>query len=215
MYQPHHFQVDDARALHDLIRNHALGLVVTNLEQGLEANHVPVLLDPDSGPHGRLRFHLARANPLVEALDGQREALFVFQGQSSYVSPDWYRSAHMVPTWNYAVVHAYGVPRAVDDAGLIDLLDGLSASQEGRLEKPPWTADKLPSDVYASMRRAIAGFEMPIRRLQGKWKMSQNRRADDRRGVIAALEDLGHAAGAETAQAMRDLLDREVLPGKP
>jgi transcriptional regulator len=193
MFQPPAFRVDDPELQQTLIRDHALGLLVTSI-------------DGSPGPHGGLRFHLSRGNPLVDALNGQREALFVFQGAESYVSPDWYRSSGMVPTWNYAAVHAYGTPEPVDDNGLVDILTDLSAAQEGRLDKPPWTADKLDDKAYAQMRRGIVGFHMPIARIQGKWKMSQNRRLDDRKGVVSALSDMGTENAVNTADIMSELI---------
>ena len=210
MYRPQAFRIDEPQHLHRLIREHALGLLVVALDGTLEASHVPVLLDADAdAPHAALRFHLARANPLAAALDGTREALFVFQAEQAYVSPDWYQSEHMVPTWNYAAVHAYGRPAPLDDVALQRLLGDLSAAQESRLDKPAWTTDKMPEDLYARMRRAIAGFRMPLTRIEGKWKMSQNRVDADRRGVIDALAALDAPAAQATAQVMRDVLERE------
>jgi len=213
MYQPSHFRVDDRARQHALIREHPLALLVVVVDGVAEAGHVPVLLDAAGGAHGALRFHLARANPLAQALDGAREvpreALFVFQGEECYVSPDWYRSEHMVPTWNYATVHARGVPQPLDDGALCRLLDDLSAEQEGRLAKRPWRSDKLPAEHYARLRRAIAGFRMPIERLHGKWKMGQNRSEADRRGVVAALSGLGTPRAQGAARVMRELLDAQ------
>ncbi len=206
MYQPRHFKMEDLARLHALICDHALGTLVTWVDGALEASHVPVVLDAAAGPCGTLRFHLARANPLVAALDGSRDALFVFQGEDSYVSPDWYESQHRVPTWTYAVVHAHGRPQPVDDEALCVLLDDLSATQERRLDKRPWTTDKLPEEVYARMRRAIAGFVMPVARMDGKWKMDQNRTAADRQGVIDALATVPGERAATTASTMRELL---------
>lgn len=207
MYQPRHFCIDDATQLHRLIREHALGVLIVMLDGTLEASHVPVVLDADGSPHGVLRFHLARANPLASALDGTREALFVFQAEQAYISPDWYASEHMVPTWNYAAVHAYGQPMPMHDDALQVLLDDLSASQESRLDKPAWTTDKMPPDLYARMRRAIAGFRMPITRLQGKWKMGQNRTEADRRAVIGALGALEADGARATGEVMHALLE--------
>lgn len=209
MYQPRHFRIDDPQRLHGLIRDHALGLMVVALDGTLEASHVPVLLDADAAPHAALRFHLARANPLAAALDGTREALFVFQAEQAYISPDWYASEHMVPTWNYAAVHVYGRPAPMDDDALQVLLDDLSAAQESRLDKRAWTTDKMPGELYARMCRAIAGFRMPLTRIEGKWKMGQNRGDADRRGVIDALAALDAPAAQATAQVMRDVLERE------
>ena len=200
MYLPRHFQVQELPRLHALIRANALATMVCVIDGALEANHVPVLLD-DDGDNGRLRFHLARANRAAQALDGTRDALFVFQGEEAYVSPDWYRSPNMVPTWNYAAVHAHGVPRPLDDAGLHEVLVALSDDQEARLAKRPWTVDGMDGDLYARMRRAIVGFAMPVASLEGKWKMSQNRSPADRQGVRDALAALG-PEGAAAAQAM-------------
>lgn len=208
MYRPKAFRIDAPQHLHDLIREHALGLLVVALDGSLEASHVPVLLDADA-PHAALRFHLARANPLAAALDGTREALFVFQAEQAYISPDWYRSEHMVPTWNYAAVHVYGQPAPMDDDALQRLLGELSAAQESRLDKRAWTTDKMPEDLYARMRRAIVGFQMPLTRIEGKWKMGQNRTDADRRGVIEALAALDAPAAQATGQVMRDVLERE------
>ena len=213
MYQPQHFRIDEHAPLHNLIENNALGILVTALDGALEVNHVPVVLDAASGDCGRLRFHLARANPLAAFLaspPGQAgEVVFVFRAQQAYVSPDWYGQQNMVPTWNYAVAHAHGHVEALDDAGLITVLDDLGAAQEGRLAKAPWTTQKMDQDLYNKMRRAIIGFQMPIERLEGKFKMSQNRPHEARAGVIRALAELPAQSAQETAKTMRDLLLNE------
>ncbi|NIO39975.1 MAG: hypothetical protein GTO41_07160, partial [Burkholderiales bacterium] len=187
MYIPRLFNQSDVKAMHELIEAHALGILIAELEGRLQATHVPAVLDRDHGPQGRLRFHLARANPMSAILGDKREVLMIFSGPESYVSPDWYRSAHQVPTWNYAVVHVYGKPAPLDNAELCRQLDDLSASQEAKLPKAPWTTAKLPEELYTKMRRAIAGFAMPIERIEGKWKMNQNRQPSDREGVIKEL----------------------------
>jgi transcriptional regulator len=127
----------------------------------------------------------------------------VFVGANTYISPDWYANDNLVPTWNYAAVHAYGVPRTMDDAELRRLLDDLSASQEERLPKRPWTTDKMPPDLVDKMCKAIVGFDLPITEIQSKWKFNQNRGADDRRGVVAALDALGGDARLAVADIMR------------
>jgi transcriptional regulator len=205
MYLPREFRVRELPRLHALIRSNALATLICSLDGALEANHVPVILDGADREPGRLRFHLARPNPAVLALDGSHEALMVFHGEEAYVSPDWYRNPQLVPTWNYAAVHAWGRPRPLADVELAELLEALSADQEHRLNKRPWTVDKLEPERYARMRRAIVGFEMSITRIEGKWKMSQNRHRDDRAGVIAALADLDHAGARATAALMRSM----------
>jgi transcriptional regulator len=213
MYQPKHFRNDDHARLHDLIRGNALGILITVVDGSPKVNHVPVVLDAHIGICGRLRFHLARANPLADLLqsppEGPSEVMFVFRGEQTYVSPDWYGQENMVPTWNYAVVHAHGHVAVLDDNDLIGVLDDLSATQEGALQKTPWTTQKMDQDLYREMRRAIVGFQMPIERLIGKSKMSQNRPDAARAGVISALTDLGSDSALKTAATMRELLLRK------
>lgn len=205
MYVPRHFSQDDVAAAHDLISANVFATLITEVSGRLDATHVPVVLDADRGAIGTLRFHLARANPTSEALEAGREVLMVFVGPHTYISPDWYANENLVPTWNYAVVHAYGVPRILDDAQLRRLLEDLSASQEGRLPKPPWTMDKMPSALVDKMCKAIVGFELPVAELQSKWKFNQNRGADDRAGVTQALTELGGEVNLAVAATMRNL----------
>jgi transcriptional regulator len=207
MYVPRHFSQDDTAVAHDLIRSNVFATLVTEVSGRLDATHVPVVLDAERGALGSLRFHLARANPTSKALTNDREALMVFVGPHTYISPDWYANENLVPTWNYAVVHAYGVPRTLDDAELRRLLGDLSASQENRLPKTPWTTDKMRPELVDKMRKAIVGFDLPITELQGKWKFNQNRSADDRAGVVAALEELRGESKLAVAATMR-MLDR-------
>lgn len=209
MYVPRHFAEQDRAAVDTLVESHALGILVVAVDGRLEATHVPVVLDRDAGAHGALRFHLARENPTCDVLDGGQEALVIFAGPNAYVSPDWYAKEGQVPTWNYAAVHAYGRPRPLDDAALCRLLDDLSAVNEAMLPKRPWTTDKLDPETYAKMRRAIVGFVLPIDRLQGKWKMSQNRSRADRAGVVSELERLGDDAGLAVAAAVAARMPRD------
>jgi len=205
MYVPRHFVQEDVTAAHDLIAENVFATLVTEVSGRLDATHVPVVLDRQRGVRGTLRFHLARANPTSAALEHGSEILMVFVGPHTYISPDWYAAENLVPTWNYAVVHAYGVTRRMDDAELRRLLDDLSASQENRLPKAPWTTGKMPEALVEKMCKAIVGFELPITELQGKWKLSQNRGADDRTGVVEALETLGGETKLAVAASMRKL----------
>lgn len=205
MYIPRLFNQSDVKAMHDLMEAHALGILITGLDDRLQATHVPAVLDRDHGPQGRLRFHLARANPMSAALDGTREVLMIFSGPETYISPDWYRTQHHVPTWNYAAVHVYGKPAPLNDAELCRQLDDLSAFQEGKLPKAPWTTTKLPQELYAKKRRAIAGFALSIQRIEGKWKMNQDRQAGDREGVITELGQLGGDSRLAVANIMMGL----------
>ena len=205
MYVPRHFSQDDTAVAHDLIRTNVFATLVTEISGRLDATHVPVVLDAERGALGSLRFHLAQANPTSKALADKREVLMVFTGPHTYISPDWYANENLVPTWNYAVVHAYGTPRTVDETELRRLLDDITASQEKDLPKKPWTTDKMPSDLVDKSCKAIVGFELPITELQGKWKLNQNRGSDDRAGVVSALEELGGESNLAVAGTMRKL----------
>lgn len=206
MYVPRHFAVDDRARILELVQSHPLATLVTLIDGSLEATHVPVVFDADRERNGAIRFHLAGANPTAKALDGTREAMLVFTGSQTYISPDWYQNENLVPTWNYAAVHVWGKPAPLEDGPLCRLLDDLSAEQEGKIPgKRPWTSDKLPGDLYQRMRRAIIGFDMIIDRVDAKWKMSQNRTREDRAGVVAALTALGGERNHAVAATMNSL----------
>jgi transcriptional regulator len=165
------------------------------------------VLDRGEGSQGTLRGHFARPNPIWRAFDGAAEARAVFSGPDTYISPDWYVSRHQVPTWNYIAVHAWGRPRVLEDAADVRrVLDDLSARNEARIAgKKSWTVDKLPAETYDKMTRGIVAFAMPIDRIEGKWKLNQNRTEADRRGVIAHLEASADANARAIAAAMRAL----------
>lgn len=193
--------------LHALMRSHPLACVVVQTADGLEANHIPLLIDPDPLPHGMLRGHIARANPLWKSVNADVDALVIFQGPQGYVTPSWYPSkaehGKVVPTWNYAVVHAHGPLVIRDDAAwLRDLVTRLTNNQES-VRLAPWQVSDAPADYVNTMLKAIVGIEIPIRRLQGKWKMSQNRLPADRAGVIAALQTEGGEVNRHMLEAMK------------
>lgn len=209
MYVPSHFNLDDLAAKQALIESHPFGTLIVTLEGRLEATHVPFLLDRSAGLLGRLRAHVARANPVWRAFDGKTEALAIFIGVEGYISPDWYESPQQVPTWNYVAVHAYGAPKALDDEEAVRLLDALSARHESALlPKPPWTSAKLDPDYFARLRRAIVAFEIEPTRLEGKAKLSQNKTAADIAGAAAALEAQGDERSRALAGQMRAALPR-------
>ena len=157
MYIPTAFRADDRAALFDLIGRHAFGTLVTVIDGAPFATHLPFLLDRERGV---LLGHVARANRHWKALDGSAESLVIFQGPHGYVSPSWYATAPAVPTWNYAAVHVYGVPRLLDESGLLDLLGRLVAKYESGRERP-WTMD-LPADYRRKMLLGIVGFEVKV-----------------------------------------------------
>lgn len=191
MYVPASFREDDLARLHELIRAHPLGLLVTQGDSGPEASPVPFLLDPEEGKYGVLRAHLARANPHWKALAGLTECLVVFQGAEGYVTPSWYPSKatthQAVPTWNYAMVQVRGCPAVIEDAvWLRRQLDALTHLHE-KSRPQPWSVGDAPADYLAAQMKAIVGIEIPIGRIEGKWKMSQNKDAADRAGVVAGM----------------------------
>ncbi len=190
MYQPAAFREERIDVMHGLIRDHPLAVLVTNTGGSLEANHLPLLIEPLSSPHGTLRGHVARANPLWrQSHDG--EVLAIFQGPQVYVTPSWYpekqATGKVVPTWNYVVVHVHGPLIIHDDRDwLRDLVSCLTSQQEaGRPQ--PWGVADAPADYIERMLGAIVGIEIPVTRLEGKWKVSQNRSESDRAGVVAGL----------------------------
>ncbi len=195
MYLPPHFREDRLDVQHALVRARPLGTLVTAGPGGLVANHVPFLLYADEGPLGTLRAHLARANPQLGELGTVAECLAIFHGEEDYISPGWYatkrETGKVVPTWNFVTVHAWGAPRVIDDAAWLrrqvgDLTDAHEARQPA-----PWRVDDAPADYLATMLKGIVGIEIPIARIEGKWKMSQNRSDADRAGVRAGLRAQG------------------------
>jgi len=204
MYQPPHFREDRIEVQHELIRAHPLGLLITAGPGGLLANPLPFLIDPEVSPRGTLRVHLARANPQWRDLAAVEQCLVVFQGPQEYISPSWYptkrETGKVVPTWNYVTVHAWGRPRVTDDAiWLRRQIDDLTGLKEGT-QRTPWAVDDAPVQYIASQIKSIVGAEIPIDRIEGKWKVSQNRTEADRAGVVAGL--LGKGESGEMMAAL-------------
>ncbi|MDD5248026.1 MAG: FMN-binding negative transcriptional regulator [Rhodocyclaceae bacterium] len=208
MYIPPHFAESRIDVLHDLIGAHPLATLVTTSPRGIDANHIPLQLSKDAGAFGCLRGHVARANPLWRDIAADTEALAIFHGPASYISPSWYatKKAHgkVVPTWNYVVVHAYGALRVVDDpAWLRRQLEALTAENEASFAAP-WSVAQAPPEYLERMAAAIVGIEMVVTRLVGKWKLSQNQPAENRAGVVAGLAQRGETALAALVAAAAD-----------
>ena len=206
MYIPPAFREDEPAALRRLILEHPFATLVTAGAPGLCASHVPILWAPEGGPHGTLRGHLARANGQWQALETGEEVLAVFHGPHAYVSPAWYEADLAVPTWNYAVVHAYGRPRLVtDEERFREMLEELvRAFETPRTE--PWSTANLPEDWLRGLMRGIVGFEIEVNRLEGKFKLGQNRPLADQQRVAARL-----AAGDNNADRALAALQSERL----
>jgi transcriptional regulator len=195
LYVPPLFKEDRIDVLHAAIRQSGIATLVTLTADGLIASHVPMLLNPEPAPYGTLLGHVARPNPQARGAVAGVQALAIFQGPDAYVTPSWYATKHengkVVPTWNYVAIHAYGPIEFFDAPDrLRAIVTRLTERQEaGRAE--PWAVSDAPADYIDGMLKGIVGFALPIARLEGKWKMSQNRPAQDRAGVIAGLEAQG------------------------
>ena len=208
MYLPKHFAEPSVEVMHDLIRAHPLSTLITMTADGIEANHIPLFLSAQPGPFGTLYGHVARANPLWQIYQKDCEILAVFSGPNAYISPTWYATkkehGKVVPTWNYAVTHAYGTLRVIDDAvWLRSHLTALTANNEANLPTP-WAVEDAPHDYTEKMISAVVGIEITITRLIGKWKVSQNQSTQNRATVIEALNASGGAQAVSMAMLIRD-----------
>ena len=207
MYIPPHFNENRIDVLHDAIRHAGLATLVTMTQDGLIASHLPLLLDPDPAPYGTLVGHLARANPQTVATDAGVQAMVVFHGTDGYISPSLYatkkETGKVVPTWNYVAIHAYGTLEFFDDpARLLDVVTRLTEKHESRRAQP-WTVTDAPADFVQGMLRGIIGLALPIARLEGKVKMSQNRPNADHAGIVDGLKAEGRLdLAAQVAQAL-------------
>ena len=204
MYIPAHFAEDRPEELHRIMRAHPLGLLCTAGPDGLDANHLPFHLDPATGPHGTLLAHVARANPLWQGLQGgaiDARVMVVFRAEHAYVSPNGYPSKALhhkaVPTWNYRVVHAHGVVSVREDEKFLRALVGKLTRAHEASEAKPWTMAQAPRDYMDDMLGKIVGLEIAITRLDGKFKLSQNRDEADRLGAADHLAQRGDTALAD------------------
>jgi transcriptional regulator len=204
MYVPVHFAESDPQQLYRIMREHPLGMLVREGEDGLDADHIPFELDPARGPQGTLRAHVARSNPLWQlARPGQR-VMVVFRGAEAFISPSWYPSKHefhrQVPTWNYEVVHIHGIMTVHDDERYVRGLVARLTRQHEAAEPKPWKMTDSPPDYIDAMLRNIVGIEIEITSLTGKRKLGQNREERDR---LSAAETLAERGQLELADRMR------------
>ena len=205
MYLPKHFEQHDPAELQRLMREHPLATLVMQAADGVTADHVPLEYVAGVGEHGTLRGHVARANPLWR--DGAAApVLAVFNGPQAYITPSWYPSKaethKVVPTWNYAVVHAHGTLHAIEDAPWLHALVTRLTGHHESSRAAPWAVSDAPDDYVQQMLRAIVGIEIRVERLVGKWKLSQNRTPADLQGTIAGLLE-----GAADARATADWMN--------
>ena len=195
MYQPAHHREDRIEVQHGLIRRHPLGLLISVGSDSLVANPIPFVLDAAAGSNGTLQCHVARANEQWTALRSAADCLVVFQGADHYITPSWYatkrETGKVVPTWNYVTVHAWGRAAIRDDAVWVRRqIEALTRAHETP-RSAPWAVTDAPEPFVATMMRGIVGIEIPISRIEGKWKVSQNRPEADRAGVYAGLVEMG------------------------
>jgi transcriptional regulator len=207
VYIPQQFEELRVDAIHELIRAYPLATLVTHSSGGLNANHIPVYLSGSPPPYGALHGHIARASPLLGEIAEGIETLAIFQGPDSYITPSWYatkkETGKVVPTWNYAVVHAYGVLRMVDNASWMRAqLDALTDHTEASFPEP-WAVSDAPADYLERSMAAIVGVEMVITKMLGKWKVSQNQPTQNQVGVISGLK----ASGFPESEAMAALVE--------
>ncbi len=207
MYLPAHFNESRIDVLHGAMRDIGFATLVTSKAGAMTATHLPLLVDAEPGPNGALIGHVARANPQWRDFGNGTDSLAIFLGPQSYISPNWYPSkrehAKVVPTWNYIAIHAYGPLEIVEDrAALLGIVTRLTERYEAS-SAVPWKVSDAPKDFLDQMVKAIVGLRLPIARIEGKWKLSQNRAAPDRLGTIAGLEGKGEPAAMALAAAMR------------
>ena len=207
MYQPAQFAEHRPEEWHRLIREHPLGMLVTATAAGLEAEHLPFVLEAERGPSGTLLAHVARANPVWRAVGEGDAVMVVFRGVQGYISPSWYPSKHEhhrhVPTWNYEAVHVHGRIRVLDDTNAVRGAVAKLTRQSEAGEPVPWKMGDAPADYLASELAHIVAIEIAIERIEGKRKLSQNRDERDFRNVVETLEQRGELALAEAMRGAR------------
>ena len=205
MYIPPHFAVSDPAVLHRIIHEHPLGILVTQPDGGLDADHLPFEFGPSVGPLGTLTAHVARNNPLWQRCPTGSPVMVIFRGAEAFISPSWYPSKHeshrQVPTWNYEVVHAHGTLTVRDDERFVRGLVARLTRHHEAAEAKPWKMSDSAPEYIDAMLRNIVGLEVAVTSLVGKSKLSQNKETRDRLGAATVLGERGHA---ELALRMRD-----------
>lgn len=207
MYIPKQFEELRVEVMRELIRACPLSTLITHSSSGLSANHIPLYFSESPAPYGTLQGHIARANPLFGEIAGGVETLAIFHGPNAYISPSWYatkkETGKVVPTWNYVVVHVYGVLRVVDNAPWLRAqLDALTDHNEAPFPEP-WAVSDAPADHIERIMAAIVGIEVAITKMFGKWKVSQNQPTQNQLGVISGLK----ASGRPESEAMAALVE--------
>lgn len=206
MYTPPAYEERDRHKLHAWMRDWSFATLVTHGQQGLQATHLPFLLDPLRGPHGTLISHLARRNPQAADIQAGAQAMVLFQGPHAFISPSWYRNQQTFPTWNYAAIHAHGQAAAIEDPQHIRAILTRTVQTYDTPLGGEWTFEAMPEDLILPRLSAIIALEIPIARLEGKVKLNQDKSPEDRAGVLAALENRRDPGSRGVARMMREAL---------
>lgn len=212
MHIPNSYEETRVEVLHLLMKKCPLGILIVNGTDGVEAHHLPMVLSQEPEPLGRLQCHVNRANKVWDRVNDGDEALVVFQGPQSYISPSWYPSkeetgGRVVPTWDYVVVHAHGSMKIREDASwLRQHLADLTAGHESQRNQP-WGLDDAPPEFLNRAMSGIVGIDLSLSRILGQWKVSQNRSIPDRRGVVAGLRNETDPVAHLTAKAVEEAIE--------
>lgn len=214
MYVPKFNEEKEISVLHGLIKAKPFGAWTAITEGEIEVNHIPFVLKEKRGELGTLVGHVARNNKIWQTVSEKQYSVIIFQGDQAYITPSWYPSKHKdgkaVPTWNYAVVHAYGIPRVFEDPGkLVEHITELTKIHEAN-QALPWEVTDAPSEYIDRLVKAIVGIEIPIAKIIGKWKLGQNRSDSDKLGVIAGLR----SGNDPQAHGLADQLFRQLEFGQ-
>jgi transcriptional regulator len=211
MYTPKYHSLNDVETMRTHIAEHPLGAWVCNAQNQLIANHIPFVLEMQTGGHGRLLGHVSRANPVWRDLGGGSPSVVMFTGAHAYITPSWYPGKHLhgkvVPTWNYVTVHAHGVGRAIEDPDwTLDVINRLTDAQESK-GLQPWKVSDAPSEYIEKMLRAVVGIEITVERLEGRLKVSQDEDDQDRLGTVEGLRRSGNASSQILARLVLDAFE--------
>lgn len=204
MHVPEHFTVENSAWAHEIMRTHSFATLVSGATAKLTASHLPLLWTNSVQGHGVIHGHMARANSQWQDFTEDVEVMAIFTGYHAYISPNWYVSRPAVPTWNYAAVHAYGVPRVIDNPLTVRILLKRMVAIFDTNPERAWPNDDTQEEFVQEMIPNVVAFEIPIARLQAKAKLSQNRPAGDRARVVAALQDSNQAEAQALAKFMRN-----------
>ncbi len=211
MYTPPAYAEPDVALLHTRMREWSFATLITNGANGLNATHLPFLLDSDKGANGTLTTHLARANAQLKDLQAGADALVIFQGPHAFISPSWYENRLTFPTWNYTAIHVRGKPVLFEEPADVHAVLTRTVALYDTPLGGEWTFEGVPESMTSTRLRAIVALEIPIDSIEGKMKLNQDKSVQDRLGVIAALEKLGQPEGLAVARLIRaqpDMADK-------